>query len=265
MTNTFTQRFQGGTSLTESQLVSALSSLQTSLSNISLATTSSTSYQVLRSTGPLAAPVFNGISDVIENNTFTSTASKKVLDEVTNISSSAANILAKSASRSTGSSVTNLGVASNSGSAIQGGSSLDITLTTSGRPVLIHVEGYVAITNWTSTVIFPSVDIDNYGNVASSSLTLKRDSSIVSQSTYSLKSSNWSGTRSFTISISAVNNPFYSGSFSNVWYIGKAAESKILYLDAPAAGTYTYSLSVAHDNANIEGQFFGKITAFEVT
>ena len=110
MTNTYTKQFQDGAALTEAQLNTAFTTVKPSLSNLSLSTTGSSAFQVLRSTGSNLAPEYDDIGDVLANGTISganaeafaaqlsSTGANAIINEVdSSVSSTGANSILEAA------------------------------------------------------------------------------------------------------------------------------------------------------------------------
>ena len=93
MSNTYTKQFQDGSALTEAQLNTAFTTLKPSLSNLSLSTTGSASFQILRSTGSNATPEYDDIGDILANGVMTANGANTVLENVTSVSSTQANLI----------------------------------------------------------------------------------------------------------------------------------------------------------------------------
>lgn len=93
MSNTYTKNFQDGQALTEAQLNTAFTTVKPTIANLALSTTGSSSFQVLRSTGSNTAPEYDDIGDILANGTMTAAGANAVINEVTTVSATTANLI----------------------------------------------------------------------------------------------------------------------------------------------------------------------------
>lgn len=229
MSNTFTKNFQDGTAFFEADLTTALQTLKPSLSNLSLATQGSTSFEILRSNGSNVTPVWSGVSDIISNSTISAAASNNIINALSdNITSTAANEIVDSTTRTTGTSVTglNIGVSntfsgtytSTTSTAI---SSSEVEITTSGRPVLVFLSNSDTSTTNSVTITGGTTANDRTRGY----IEIKRDSSVISTITLSTR---------------------VDGPITNL--VIETGLANVSTIDAPTAGTYTYSIAVYIDS-----------------
>lgn len=223
MSNTFTKNFQDNSALTETALDTALQTLKPSLSNLSLATQGSSSYQILRSNGSNTAPVWSDINVIMANTTISSTTANKIANSITALSSTTANNIFNSTSISTGTSVTSLDIGlsdaitsiSTSSLSFTDFPPLEVSITTSGRPVEITLVGASSVAAISVTGVSAGTDVGGEFQIV-------RDSSTV----LSL----------FPLFIEV-------GSITTGEILTHTVPSSMIYaIDDVVAGTYTYKI-----------------------
>lgn len=238
MSNTFTKTYQDGPALTEAELDTAFQSVQPSQDNLALATFDSASGHILQSAGSNVAPVWVSASDAIEDSTISAAAAKKVIDAATSSTSPSiglSNNIINNYTRTTGSSVTNRGVAistsvstSNNTTAFADASGLNLEITTNGRPVWVGLSG-----NSTSS---PSGILVASGSAADDEKLIAGEFRVL-RGTSVATASNIVGTFALDTQITL------SSTNMTTFYI-RMPPSSLWSIDVPAAGTYFYKVQM---------------------